>query len=79
MDVALEVTVVAVQRNDTRVNFNFVTADRGEIWCLGSLNSAIPSSLEVKVDDRLRMLGECVTDSSGSRVFFFARHIEHQA
>ena len=71
----IDVKVVAVKDDDSRLNFNFVSENRGESWGLGPLKSSTPIPAQLAVGDRLRATGDWVRDPSGATVFFFATHI----
>lgn len=74
MDEKLLVTVCAVNDQDSRLNFNFVTESLPENWCLGPLkNTGAQSPF---VGQRLSVTGRWEHDASGSRGFFFANAVE---
>jgi hypothetical protein len=74
VDEKLLVTVCAVNDEDSRLNFNFVTESLPESWCLGPLKNTGAKS--PSVGQRLSVIGRWVQDASGSRMLFFANVVD---
>jgi hypothetical protein len=73
MNTTIRGTVVAVKEGDKRLNFNFVTEDSGEQWCIGSLKCEM--AISIKVGDTVILEGEWTRDFYGRRCCFFAEDV----
>ena len=73
MEQVLVATVIAVEHNSNRVNFDFTDANGARHWCVGSLK--ITGARNPRPGERVELRGRWITDAAGIPVYFRAQRV----